>query len=108
MTSQIIQRDRRENNTSISSFYVAFVVFSNLEANVKAVGSSTKPSVPAGLLEPQNGELNSRNVSNVDRELEELLKDVNHQEEEKMDESLEGKDQEASTETGILKYDELR
>ena len=89
-------------------FYVAVVVFSNEEGNVKAVSSSRKQSVPAGLLAPQNGELNSRNVSNVDREFEELLRDVNNQDEENSKESLEGKNQEASTETGILKYDELR
>ena len=95
-------------NTSIFSFYVAVVVFSNEEANIKAVGSSRKQSVPAGLLAPQNGELNLRNVSNVDREFEELLRGVNNQDEENSKESLEGKNQEASTETGILKYDELR
>ena len=95
-------------NASIFSFYVAVVVCSNEEANIKAVGSSRKRSVPAGLLAPQNGELNLRNVSNVDREFEELLRNVNDQDEENSKESLEGTNQEASTETGILKYDELR
>ena len=101
-------RGRGEKKYFYFQFLCCRCCFSNEGTNVKAVGSSRKRSVPAGLLVPQKGELNLRNVSNVDREFEELLRDVNNQDEENSEESLEGKNQEASTETGIRKYDELR
>lgn len=58
----------------------------------------------------RHGEVYRKNPRAVDRDFEELLKDVKTQNEEEDDEALEDQEQnqETSTNAGVNQYDELR